>query len=50
MTEKVLYNTQFYELISEHKHICICETEKDLRETLSYLSAPWLSNIYRIGV
>eukprot|EP00913_Durusdinium_trenchii_P027429 g25726.t1 len=36
--EHVLYNTQFYDVIAEHQRICICETEQDLREALTYLS------------
>lgn len=36
--EHVLFNTQFYDVVAEHKRICICETESDLREILTFLS------------
>mmetsp|Transcript_6525 Transcript_6525/g.15044 ORF Transcript_6525/g.15044 Transcript_6525/m.15044 type:complete len:692 (-) Transcript_6525:205-2280(-) len=36
--EHVLYNTDFFDVVAEHKKICICETEQDLREVLKYLS------------
>jgi len=36
--EHVLFNTQFYDVVAEHKRICICESESDLREILAFLS------------
>jgi len=36
--EHVLFNSQFYTIVGTHKSVCICETEQDLREILTYLS------------
>mmetsp|Transcript_15011 Transcript_15011/g.38072 ORF Transcript_15011/g.38072 Transcript_15011/m.38072 type:complete len:698 (-) Transcript_15011:69-2162(-) len=36
--EHVLYNADFYDLISEHGHVAVCENDLELRETIAYLS------------
>uniref|UniRef100_A0A6T1JUK4 Uncharacterized protein n=1 Tax=Alexandrium monilatum TaxID=311494 RepID=A0A6T1JUK4_9DINO len=37
--EHVLYNRDYYNLLSQHGSVCVCENDLELRETVAYLSA-----------
>uniref|UniRef100_A0A7S1RU00 Uncharacterized protein n=1 Tax=Alexandrium catenella TaxID=2925 RepID=A0A7S1RU00_ALECA len=36
--EHALYNEDYYNLLSEHGSVCICENDLELRETIAFLS------------
>jgi len=37
--EHALYNEDFYNLLSEHGSVCVCENDLELRETVAFLSS-----------